>query len=163
MRTNIALIAVVAALCLLNGCHQSYPSPELAEKQLKERVQVESDKRISMVRFKKTNAQQAELLGIKLFVLEYEAEIVFLEDCVWYRGWSGQDFPGTTKPIQVTSDAPENMCLGEYLNYAEQTTAKAFSMMATGPGERKKKGDRFRIKGDMVYEKTERGWALTGL
>ncbi|HRQ90989.1 MAG TPA: DUF4339 domain-containing protein [Bacteroidia bacterium] len=144
---RIGVIAAVLAILLIplvgfvagNGP----PSAALAEEQFKARVQKESDRRMSVVSFRKTNGARGELFGAKIYLLEYEAEIVFLEDCYWYRGWSGKDFPGTTETV-------------EWVN-------KNWALRSLTPKESKEKGDRVRIRGDMVYEKTEKGWVLTKL
>jgi hypothetical protein len=132
------------------GC-SSQPSESDGQRALEKKVSDESKKRIRLVTFKKTDGQQQELLGVKLYKLEYECEIEFLQDCKWLTtgilggGHSGFQIAEPTANQSDNSKFNWNQFLNDTQN----------------PGTPMKKGERQKIAGAIVFEQTEKGWRST--
>ena len=140
-QTLLSFLALVTSATIL-GCSDR-PSSKTAEKELRQRIDIESQKRISLTQFKKTDGQSADPLGYEIYSLEYEAEIKFVEDCLWSQGHFGLRF--ATSPPRTNPDDLNDM--GNYLGY-----------ISGGPSNLMKKGERRKFTGAIEYEKTEKGW-----
>lgn len=131
--TNVANLLAVILLLTLLGC-SSGPSSSAAEEFVREKINKESEGKIKLVSFSKTNGQEAAPMGIPSYKLHYEAEIEFLDDCRWgtedSSGWRG-DFE--VFPVGVVTLS--------YPPFREAT-----------------KGSRTKVRGSVIFEKTEAGW-----
>lgn len=118
----------------------------LAEKLLREKIQNESKGLIKLVKFSKTNGQEINILGMPLYKVEYDASIEFLDDCFWgnfyldfgegYK-WKGNFNTYNSRPPSIMGiPPPETHEAGE-------------------------KGKRTEVKGDLILEKTEKGWRVS--
>lgn len=126
-------LSITLLLVLLVGC-SSTPSASDGEKILVDTIQKQSNGLIKLSSFKKTNGQSGEMMGVKLYSMEYDAEIEFQEDCYW------GGFLGGFEAIR-----PNPGALGEVAN-------------RMGGRRPAKKGQHEKIKGKIQFEKTEKGW-----
>ncbi len=86
-------------------------------------------------------------MGFKIYVLEFDAEIEFTEECKWVTGLFGQQLSfRTTKPPVQDSGA-----LAQFME------------ASMNPGDVVKKGQRAQLSGTIRFAKEERGWAVDGL
>lgn len=79
----------VVALTLLAACSGGKPSAGDGRVTLQDRIRRESEGRIALLRFEKTNGQQDEVFDVPLYELQWTAEIEFREDCKWVTGLFG--------------------------------------------------------------------------
>lgn len=103
---------------------------------LRHKIEKQSKGLIKLVDFKKTNAQDAEVLGVKLHAIEYQAEIEFLRDCYW-----GGPFGGLEQGFEVITGEP-----GPF---------NAWMYMGKKKG---RQGERETITETLRFQKTEKGW-----
>lgn len=122
---------VIAVMLPLAACSLP-PSASNAHNALARQIQEESQGRIRLVNFSKTNGLEAETNGVKIYKFEYQAEIEFADEC-W---WAGQPGHFAADPVKASVwDA-----LGHVLQ------------------RRMRKGQREKLSGTLEFEKTERGW-----
>ncbi|MBN8510061.1 MAG: hypothetical protein J0L57_15795 [Burkholderiales bacterium] len=132
-------LALGIVILFLMGC-SGPPSEADAKTVLAAKVNQESTGLIQLVDFKKTNAIEQEVMGRKLYKLEYSAEIEFTDDIMWSGpgpfGWDGR--------FQATKGRPRG-------------GLDAFhpAFMGKTPGD---KGKKFKVTGAVVFEKAEKGW-----
>lgn len=130
LRTTLYIIlrfSFVISICIiLIGC-STKPSDSEAQKLIEHFIQEESNGLIKLVNLTKTG----EGKGVNFYVLNYEAEIEFIDDCYWERGLAG-----------------------------EQTFKSRKEMLGFLLKESVKKGQRKRMTGTLHFEKTERGWRV---
>jgi len=129
----ILYFTVTMILALLLGC-SSAPSASDGEKLLADTIQKQSKGLIKLASFNKTNGQSGEVMGVKIYSMEYEGEIEFLEDCFW------GGFLGGFEAVK-----PQPGYWGDFGN----------RMGGRSPA---KKGQHEKIKGKIQFEKTEKGW-----
>ena len=91
-------VRVVVLLCLLAAAalfflHQTgrlslsgKPSERNGQTVLESLIARQSDGAIRVVSFSKTNAREGEILGHKLYEMDYEAEIEFQQSGSWLKG-----------------------------------------------------------------------------
>ena len=130
---NVLNLSAAIFLLALPGC-SSGPSSSAAEEFLREKINKESQGRIKLVSFSKTNGQEAAPMGIPSYILHYEAEIEFLDDCKWGTA-DGSGWRGDFKVFSI----------GEV----------TFSYP---PFQKATKGSHTKVKGYVTFEKTEAGW-----
>jgi hypothetical protein len=134
---NVVFLAVIFLLPLL-AC-SSAPSSSAAEEFLREKINRESQGRIKLVSFTKTNGQESTPQGIPTYKLDYEAEIEFLDDCRW---GTTQDFIGWRGDFHVFP--PEE--------------GPGFFAGLYPPFRKAAKGSRTKVTGSVMFQKTEAGW-----
>ena len=81
-KSVMAILFFAVAAFLSGGC-SSTPSESDAKKILESKIAKESGGLIKLVSFTKTNAILSEVQGVKVYTLEYEATIEFLEGRWW--------------------------------------------------------------------------------
>ncbi len=143
-----ALSPVIIALVLLTACGQSTastPSPDHGENALRERVKSDSEGRIRLTSFRKTDGQSWEKHGVSLYTMEYEAEIEFTEDC-----WSSQEFyhGNAFGTFTIKVEDPRR--------YAD--LVRRYESLHERPW--RNKGDSFIVQGSLAFQKKESGWAV---
>jgi len=126
-----SLLILLCAFAL-TAC-SSTPSASEAEAVLRSKIEKQSKGLIKLVNFTKTNAQDAELMGVKVHAIEYQAEIEFAEDCYW-----GTPF-------------------GEGFEAIKGEPGPLNAWMYTGK-KKGRKGERETITGTLRFQKTEKGW-----
>lgn len=113
---------------LLIGCSGGLPSAADGEKFIREKIHNESEGRIRLISFNKTNGQNREVSGVRVYSLEYESTLEFIEECGWLTG--------------------------EVLD----RSFKSFQTGKARRGLPMERGQRQSIFGAIVFEMTEKGW-----
>jgi len=138
--------AALLAVLVLSGCGGP-PSSSDGRKQLEIRIQSESNGLIQLVSFDKTNGMEMEMGGMKVYKMEYTAEIECLENCSWGGGGMFGAWDGHFRAIKGSVD-----------------TSGLNGLMAIASGTqgmtKANKGQRTKVKGDFAFMKTEQGWKL---
>jgi hypothetical protein len=140
---NAKLISVLlVGLCfgVAAGC-SSRPSESEGRKTVQTKVEKEAAGRIRLISFVKTNGQAAEVQGVKIYRMSYELEIEFTEGCKWFHH-PGFPLSMRTEPVKA---------LQGWDRFGED-------MRPDRAGEIVKAGDRRKLAGELVFEKTEEGW-----
>ncbi len=141
---RVTAIMVAAFFVSATGC-SSQPSGGDGERAILDRIKSQSERRIKLASFRKTNGQKGELMGVQFYSLEFQAEIEFTEDCKWVTGMFGEDrgLFRTRKPLAQQSQG------FNWIQYSDDIQ---------NPGVLVKKGHREKLSGSIMFEKTERGW-----
>ena len=140
-------MAFIASLCvLMTGC-SSAPSSGDGERAIQDRIKQEAEGRINLTKFLKDNGAQGELMGFKIYKLEFTAEVEFTENCKWVTG-----FMGSQLSFRTTKPPAEN-----------QNGLAAFMEASQNPGEVMRKGQRVQMSGVINFVKKEKGWAVDGV
>lgn len=134
---------LVAGFCaLITGC-SSKPSEGDGNQAVKNQINQDSQGRIKLVGFHKTNGQMADINAVKVYNLEFDAEIEFTSDCKWITG-GDMDLGFRTLPS------------------ADKTTGP-FAQFIAGEveaGVKVRQGQRVRVSGVIQFEKKENGWSV---
>jgi type II secretion system protein G len=150
-RSYVVFLFLACLGAALSGC-SGPPSATDGRQAIEDRINRDSGGRIRLVQFQKTNGQLAEVMGVKVYTLEYETEIEFLEACKW----NIIRFAGAIMDDEVnfrTTKSPDKP-LNELAQLAESTT---------NPGTEVAKGQRFKLVGAIRFEKKEKGWWVDGV
>jgi hypothetical protein len=148
---NPLLLLALGICAVISGCSRP-PSASDGGQAIEDRIKRDSGGRIRLMQFRKTNGQLAEVMGVKVYTLEYETEIEFLEACKW----NIITFAGAIMDDELsfrTTKAPDKP-LSELAQLAES---------ATNPGTDVSKGQRFKLVGAIRFEKKEKGWWVDGV
>ena len=135
------LLATFAAL-LITGCSSSVPSDEDGKALLVNQINSESQGRIKLLRFQKTDGQASKSEGVERYKLEFDIEIEFLEDCKWVLGFGGHPTFQTVKA-------------------RAQSSGFSIQSFLTDTAPVVKKGHHEKLMGFMNFQKTEKGWRGT--
>jgi len=141
----IFILVGMAGIIYWSFSRSSLPSTDDIQRIVKEEIDKDSQGRIKLVSFQKTNAQKGELLGVKLYNFAYQIEIEFTEDCKWVMG-HGAMLGGSP---QFKTSKPKSK------DFWEEWTDNLNS-----PGKLVKKGQKERLSGSITFEKTEKGWRI---
>lgn len=135
------ILALAIATAFFIACSTSdTPSESDARKALEKIINEDSQGLIKLVSFKKTNAQSGETLGVKLYSLECEGEIEFLEGGWWWRAL-GKGFALATTVRRTEGGALDIFHSTEYSSE-----------------NRVEKGQHKRFHGVVRFQLTENGW-----
>ena len=129
----------ILTMSILIGIYScsSTPSQSDAKKTLEDMINQQSEGKITLAEFKKTNGVKNEIFGQEVYQLEFSYTIEFNQEC-----WKvGNALEGYFSNFKVWDKEPE---LGFNLFGA---TTKHFD-----------KGEKMTLKGAYTYEKTENGW-----
>lgn len=141
-RQIIFISSMLAMISIIAGC-SSRPSKGDGKQIIQDKINNESEGRIELISFKKTNGLEKESFdGRQLYTLEYDVVIEFTEDCKWLQGFFSDLSFHTDLPPKKNS----GFSWGGFLNSLEN------------PGRGMKKGQRLLIKGVIDFEKTDTGW-----
>lgn len=134
---------------LLLACSR-LPTEDDAKFALRQVISRESGNKMQLISFKKMNAQERESDGVEYYVIEYEAEIEFKEDCKWLlRGSSMNEPPRSFKTGKTKKQAEaESGFWGGWMNLSMQ------------PGKEYRKGEHDKFTSYLVFEETENGWRI---
>ena len=138
----------VALLFLLGGCSLK-PTESDGQRAVQNQITQDSEGRITLTEFHKTNGQAAEVNGVKLYSLEFEAEIAFTEACRWLLA-----DPVNRKYSFRTAAIPQS-------NMNQIQTL--LGHLNTGDGSAVAKGQIVKITGTISFEKKEKGWSVEGI
>lgn len=141
---------LIAALCaLFTGCSSS-PSSGDGERAIQNRISEQSQGRIKLNKFNKSDAVQGEVMGVKFYSLEFDAEIEFTEDCKWVVGMFGQQLSfQTSKPVAKPGSG------FSWNSFLDDTVSN--------PGTLVKKGQQVKLTGAIRFVKKEKGWSVEGV
>jgi len=128
---------------VFSGC-SSKPSDGDGEQAIQNQINQDSQGRIKLVEFHKTNGQLAEVNAVKVYNLEYEAVIEFTGNCKWITGLGGIEMGFRTSQLP-------NRSLGALAQFAADDAM---------PGTIVKQGQQVKISGVIRFEKKENGWSV---
>lgn len=138
MHLKPLLFAALSATTLLLTSCSGEPGISDVEAELKPVIESQSGGNIELVDIEKTNAEEKDIFGQKIYSIDYKATIEFNKDCFIYvnRSGMGPMFDGFKTYDQEPDFVP------------------SFAMMA----ESHKKGDQLTYAGKMSFRETENGW-----
>ena len=146
-----ALLLALGICAVLSGC-SGPPSASEGRQAIEGRIKGQSEGRIRLVKFQKTNGQLAEVMGVKVYTLEYETEMEFLEACKWnIRAINGMIMDDE---LSFRTTKAQDRPLGALAQLMESTT---------NPGTEVSKRPRFKVVGAIRFEKKEKGWWVDGV
>jgi hypothetical protein len=146
-RCSVFFLLVSSAL-LFAGC-SSKPSAGDGKQAVQNQINQDAQGRIKLVEFHKANGQLAEINAVKVYSLEFEAEIEFTEDCKWVIGNFGSQLSFVTAKLV----APP----------ASGFSWNKFIDDANNPGTAMKQGQQVKVSGVIRFEKKENGWSVDGI
>lgn len=76
-------LLLVTSLIALSSC-SSKPSESMAREDLSKRLQKQFEGKVELIDFEKVNAIDREFLGQKMYVIQYNAKLRALEECLVY-------------------------------------------------------------------------------
>lgn len=165
MKTALKLIMLRAAKCnvknkglillffaiLLAGC-SSKPSENDGRQAIENKIRNEAEGHINLVQFQKTDGQLAEVMGVKVYTLDYDAQIEFAEACKWNIKLLAGQLVDDSLTFR-TSKLPD-----KNLNATAQ-----FAEAALNQGQEMSKGEKVQLAGSIRFEQKERGWAVDNI
>lgn len=140
---TISLGILTFLVAFIAGC-SLYPSEGDGELAILDHIKTQSEGRIKLVSFHKTDGQKRELQGAQFYSLEFQAEIEFTEDCKWVTGMYGSNLGFRT--VKVAAQQNEGFSIDTWMGNMQD------------PGVMVKKGHLEKLSGLIMFEKTERGW-----
>jgi hypothetical protein len=146
LESSVTLLLLTIVCAFLAGC-SSFPSSRDAEREIQNRINQESEGRVKLVKFQKMDGTQGELMGFKIYALEFNAEIEFAENCKWVIG-----FMGTQLSFRTTKLPPKS-----------QDGLAAFMEASQNPGMQVSKGQHVQLAGVVRFVKKENGWSVEGV
>jgi TPR repeat protein len=150
-RTKWVLVALagLALFVILRYAISGTPSANDGERAVQDRIKQEAQGRITLAKFQKTNGQEGELLGVKMYGLEFEAEIEFTEDCKWITGFMGSQLSFRTSKLIAQPSSGFSW--------------QKFSDDGLNPGVPVQKGQKMQVSGVIRFQKKENGWSVDGI
>lgn len=133
---NIGRLIFIAVSAFTLAACSSTPSSSNAESVLRNNLDKQTQGIAKLVDFKKINAVESEVMGTKIYAVEFEATIEFLEDCYWRQ----------RNPIM---DLPQS---GIVVEREGGMFSQMFGMKKATTGQRET------ITGTLRFQKTEKGW-----
>jgi len=142
MRRKFRIVVglAVALNVIFSSACSSTPSTSAAEEFIRDRIKQQSEDKIRLISFQKTNGQEMAPNGVPLYALEYEAEIEFLERCRW---GTKNDFDGKWR--------------GDFAVFPPRDEPGFFGG-AFYPFGDAEKGSRTKVQAFVLFQKTEQGW-----
>lgn len=138
---------LLLSLCVVMAGCSSKPSDGDGKQAIQNQINQDSQGRIKLVEFHKTNGQLAEVNAVKVYSLEFKAEIEFASDCKWITGLGGSMMGFRTAQLP-------NKSLGALAQFAADDGM---------PGTIVKQGQQVKISGVIRFEKKENGWSVDGI
>ena len=127
------------------------PSASDGKREIQKQIDEESEGRIELLVFRKTNGQQREVFGRQIYVMEFEAEIQYTEMCRADFGYFGVF--NSFKTIE-TPEGLDCSCMG--VGCPLEASLQCSFLI----GPEVEKGRRETISGTMTFEKMEKGWRV---
>lgn len=132
----VALVVLGVMVVSIPGCANT-PAEVDGRSLFESRISKDSNGLISLISFTKRDGLRRSANGMDLYVLEYEAEISFSDDCIWggigFNGWNGS--------FRAKRGQPD-----------------VFSALSNIGSLRGEKGGRRRLDGSITFVKSENGW-----
>jgi hypothetical protein len=158
-RTAFGLCALI-----LSGCGGGTVSENSARTAYEKSTPAIVEGKAKLVSFRKINAQKSELFGVKMYDVEYEAELKFLED-VPPEVWDVTGFPSKgfgPKTVRVEAQTKEDaIAKGTKLlpeDRRNKITADKPGFPPHVSGPKGKKDEITKVSGRLHFEQTEKGW-----
>jgi hypothetical protein len=140
---NVRVLIGACIVVAFTGC-PNIPTPSAADARAKlaNQIRHRSGGLIKLISFEATGEEMHEVSGIKNYEISYNAEIAFMDDCLWggsdpLIGW---DF--RARPRNAPPPAPDG-----------SVTIADFQDMKPAA-----KGERLKISGKVEFERTDRRW-----
>ena len=147
----LALIGFAVASLIMGGCGSSAPSASDGKREIQKQIDEESEGRIELLAFRKTNGQQREVFGRQLYAMEFEAEIQYTETCRADFGHFGVF--NSFKTIE-TPEGLDCSCMG--VGCPLEASLQCSFLI----GPEVEKGRRETLSGTLTFEKMEKGWRV---
>jgi hypothetical protein len=143
MRKLIYAIVSVLVLTLINSCGLTDSKESNVHEYLKQKVISESQGALKLENFKKTNGYEQNILEIKGYIIEWQADISTQQE-IWKSG---------------------NFLAGYWSNFGVRTKQPGSmdEMMMASSSKHFNKGAKIRLTGDSYLQKTEQGWRVEEL
>jgi hypothetical protein len=122
------------------------PTEAMAEEILRGQIAAQSQGAIDLSSFQKTNGQQREMFGVKLYSMEFSAETIFQSDAKWLY----DDPVMGLHAFRTTKAPPPNA--NKQFNWGD------FMEASQNPGETVRRGEHRIIQGTIDFERKEKGW-----
>ncbi len=151
MKNATAIACLLMLFPMVCGCgsssQDSKPTVAEGEKVLSDGIPSESEGRIKVAKFSKTDGQSSVVNGVAMYKMEFQAELEFTEDCKW-RTRSVLDNAHTSfRTVKLPPEASSDNFSWSQWDSDTQT-----------PGTVMKRGQRQQISGTLTFEKSEKGW-----
>lgn len=146
--TAIGAACSVLSLFFLMGCSSS-PSAGEGKSAVQGRIDKQSEERIKLVKFEKSNGVQGERMGFKIYEMEFESEIEFTEECKWVTGLFGQEL--SFKTAKLVAEPKSGFSWNKFMDDSQN------------PGRAVTKGTKVQLSGVILFLKKERGWSVENL
>lgn len=131
------------AVVLDSGCGPARPSESSGEAALRARLDGGNDERISLQSFKKTDGQLADVMGVKIYKMDFKAQIEFRADALYKTGGL---LGGAVDHLETRAKPATQGFWDQWLS----------SMVAA---ERLGcKGQILELSGEILFESKESGW-----
>jgi hypothetical protein len=151
---NVSMFFILIILFAFIGCSNSNAPPE---KQGKEKMNQLIEEYISeyanLKSFKKTDGKASEDKGVKGYSMAFQAELEVKNDCYYY-GFAGFLDKNPSSEFE-NKDHIKAVLTSIFSNKS--------SMWGRGNGTAKKKGEIVILKGELDFQKTEKGWQSVGI
>jgi len=135
-KTLIILFALVLISFVgLTSC-SNLPNPSQNETDLRNKIEMVSEKKIELIQFEKTNALEEEIFGAKYYTVSYNGKIKYKESGYLH--------------LNLLNEKKELV-----LNFVKIKHTSPFSLEAFYDI---KQNEEKKIKGKIIYAKTENGW-----
>lgn len=144
-KNTVCFLLTFSFCAFFSGC-SSNPSPSDGQQAVQARINQDAQGRIKLNSFRKTNGQLAEVMGVKVYGLEFEAKIEFTENCKWLVGQVDRRIGFQTSKLPNQSNV-----------------LAQFSEDTLNPGSIVKQGQQIMISGVIHFEKKENGWSVDGI
>lgn len=87
---KLILALVIAGFgCVCLPSYAAAPPANDCKQALENHIKEQSEGRIRLLTFKKLEGTEGEVAEVKVYALEYEAEVEFTENCKWLNGEGG--------------------------------------------------------------------------
>jgi hypothetical protein len=141
-----ACVIVLAGL-LFSACGANRPDDDSARRAVQAQVSGPLAAKLRLQDFRKTDGQERELMGVKIYSLEYSATLEFLDDILY----------------EVSANAIKASPVGPTLNDNRGFSWDAWFNTAVAGRKPGFLGDRLNLAGTVTFEKKESGWVVAGI
>lgn len=139
---GLRMVSLQLCIGVLSMACSSKPREADGKEEVERQIAHSSRGLIRLVKFAKTNGKQGEVSGVKVYEMQYEAEIEFLGEALW----------GGAAHL-----------LGGSMTFDAHPYTGSLADLGAGPGRTVvHKGERRRVNGALTFEKWESGWVVSG-
>jgi hypothetical protein len=138
---------IVLAGLLFSACGADRPDDDSARKAVQAQISGPLADKLRLQAFRKTDGQARELMGVRIYSLEYSATLEFLDDILY----------------EVSGNAIKASPVGPTLNDNRGFSWDAWFNTAVAGRKPGFLGDRLNLVGTVTFEKKESGWVVAGI